>query len=320
MQVTIDQHVEKWAACLDEQARKNPLVDWELWARYFSFDVITALSLGEPLGFLDAKNDVRGLMANMDKSMYRQKLSLYPHVAWFARNTALGRYMFLSRRTDKSGLGVFMAEIHRTVQEHMKSAHAKPGAEKSMLDQWLTTKNADGQAIPVNDIEDQVLMDMLAGPDSISLMTTSLLFLMTAHPLVLKRAQMEIDEAICTERLSATSPEYNACRRLPFVDACVREGLRIVAATFPRRRTFPPGMSCELDGKFVPPGTSVSASACEIGRHPDLYGDDGDVFRPDRWLQASAEQLRQWETLDVHWGFGSVESTIVDDDPNSAAD
>ena len=135
-------------------------------------------------------------------------------------------------------------------------------------------------------------------------MTTNLVFLMTAHPFVLKRAQREIDEAIRTDRLSATSPGYNECRRMPFVDACVREGLRIVASTFPRRRSSPPGMPCHLDGKFVPPGTSFSASASEIGRHRDLYGDDADDFRPDRWLEASEEQLRLWETLDVHWGFG----------------
>lgn len=77
--------------------------------RYFSFDVITALSFGEPVGFLDSKSDVQGLITNMDKSMYRQKLSLYPPVAWFARNTVIGRRMFISRRTDKSGLGLFMA-------------------------------------------------------------------------------------------------------------------------------------------------------------------------------------------------------------------
>ncbi|KAI4117410.1 MAG: hypothetical protein LQ345_002351 [Seirophora villosa] len=176
MENDIDKHARKWVAVLHEQAKQNPQVDWELWARYFSFDVITALSFGESLGFLDAKSDVRGLIGNMDKAMYLQKISLYPPIAWFARKTFLGR---------------------------------------------------------------------LAGPDSISLMTTNLMFLMAAHPHLLKRAQLEIDKAIQTQQLSAQSPKYNDCRRLPFVDAC-----------------------------------------------------------PERWLQASEAQLRTWETLDVHWGFG----------------
>ncbi|KAL8656290.1 MAG: hypothetical protein Q9226_002719, partial [Calogaya cf. arnoldii] len=304
MEDDIDRQIVQWLAVLNEQSQHNTPVDWELWARYFSFDVITVLSFGQSLGFLDAKSDVRGLMVNMDKAMYFQKLSLYPPIAWFARNTFLGRWIFVSQRTDKTGLGLFMAEIHRITQERLCATHKKLGTGKSMLDQWLSATDTDGQVTSINEIEDQILMDMLAGPDSISLMTTNLMFLMAAHPQVLKRAQSEIDKAIRSHQISAEAPGYNDCRRLPFVDACVREGLRIVASTFPRRRCSPPGVSFHLGGKFVPPGTSVSASACEIGRHPKLYGDDADDFKPDRWLQASEEQIRMWETLDVHWGFG----------------
>ena len=36
MEEIIDQEIGKWVASLDEQARKNPQVDWELWARYLS--------------------------------------------------------------------------------------------------------------------------------------------------------------------------------------------------------------------------------------------------------------------------------------------
>ncbi len=36
MEETIDQEIGKWVASLDEQARKNPQVDWELWTRYVS--------------------------------------------------------------------------------------------------------------------------------------------------------------------------------------------------------------------------------------------------------------------------------------------
>lgn len=144
----------------------------------------------------------------------------------------------------------------------------------------------------------------LAGPDSISLMTTNLTFLMAAHPNILKRAQAEIDEAFRNRSFLSSSPSFDECRRLPFVGACVREGLRIVASTFPRRRCSPPDLPFYLGDEFVPAGTLVASSACLIGRHKVLYGHDADEFVPDRWLRASEDQLRLWETLDVHWGFG----------------
>lgn len=135
-------------------------------------------------------------------------------------------------------------------------------------------------------------------------MTTNLVFLLAARPYMLKRAQKEVDETFQTRDISIAWPGYDECRSLPFLDACIREGLRFVASSFPRRRCSQEGSGFFLDGKLVPAGTSVSSSASEIGRHRKLYGDDADEFNPDRWLQATPEQLRLWGSLDVHWGFG----------------
>lgn len=136
-------------------------------------------------------------------------------------------------------------------------------------------------------------------------MMKTIIFHVAAHPHVLRRAQMEIDEAFRNRIFIGSSPPtYDECCRLPFVDACVREALRIAGSTFRRRRCSPPGVSFNLGGRYVPPGTTVSTSACVIGRHEKLYGNDADEFVPERWLQASKEQLRLWETYDVHWGFG----------------
>src|SRR5947209_2173961 len=96
------------AGFFDEKCQSSALA-YGSCCRYFSFDAVTAVSFGDPVGFLDARSDVRGLIENMDKAMYLQTLSLYPPVSWFARNTALGRWIFVSQRTDKEGLGLFMA-------------------------------------------------------------------------------------------------------------------------------------------------------------------------------------------------------------------
>lgn len=36
MENDIDKHARKWVAVLHEQAKQNPQVDWELWARWAS--------------------------------------------------------------------------------------------------------------------------------------------------------------------------------------------------------------------------------------------------------------------------------------------
>lgn len=128
-----------------------------------------------------AKEDVGGLIENMDNAMYLQKMSLYPKVSSFARNTFLGRWLFVARTTDRVGLGIFMAvrkivpakylgdklmarsqEIQRLVKSHLESMtyEKKSFNQNSMLDQWLSGNKSDGDAGSVADIEDQLLMDM----------------------------------------------------------------------------------------------------------------------------------------------------------------
>lgn len=68
------------------------------------------MSLGTPVGFMDAKDDVRGLIRNMEETAVReQRLSLFPPISAFARNSPLGRRLFVSSPSDRRGLGVFMA-------------------------------------------------------------------------------------------------------------------------------------------------------------------------------------------------------------------
>lgn len=38
-----------------------------------------------------------------------------------------------------------------------------------------------------------------------------------------------------------------------------------------------------------------------------MFGTDADIFRPDRWLEASPEQLWLWDKYDFRWGYGARE-------------
>ena len=126
---------------------------------------------------------------------------------------------------------------------------------------------------------------------------------MAKHPKAVQRAQNEIDNAFSQQTLSTPSPTYTECCALPFVDSCVREAMRITATASPRWRCSPDRPLRLLDWN-VPPGTAVATSPFTISTHPRLYGDNSEEFVPERWLEASEEQLRVWNAYDAHWGFG----------------
>lgn len=89
-----------------------------------------------------------------------------------------------------------------------------------------------------------------------------------------------VDEAIPEERLIA---------RLPFLSALLKEVFRCYpAGVRPFPRTVPPE-GTQLDGYFLPGGTEVTCSSWVQGRwDKSLWSNDPEVFRPERWLEASS--------------------------------
>ncbi len=72
----------------------------------------------------------------------------------------------------------------------------------------------------------------------------------------------------------------------------MKEALRIhPGVAFPLERCVPPA-GADLGGYKLPGGTNVSANPAVIHVDKDIFGNDADRFRPERWLEASPEQLK----------------------------
>lgn len=78
-----------------------------------------------------------------------------------------------------------------------------------------------------------------------------------------------------------------------------KEALRIypiVGTHFPRQV---PEAGTTICGYFLPGGTDVGFSHWAISRNPKVWGDDYEVFRPERWENpdspSTAETTNQWD-------------------------
>lgn len=72
--------------------------------------------------------------------------------------------------------------------------------------------------------------------------------------------------------------------RLPFLNACIRETLRLLPPANGKtaQRTAPSGT---IAGLYIPAGTIVSADLYTIQRSPEYFIDPA-TFRPERWLDS----------------------------------
>lgn len=100
-----------------------------------------------------------------------------------------------------------------------------------------------------------------------------------ANPRILARVQSEL------QALDLTNPEHRTvagmAARLPYLDLCVKETLRLYPAiSFTTRRA---ARDTVLGGYFVPQNSVVAASVTNLHRDPAVWGPDAGEFRPERW-------------------------------------
>lgn len=69
-------------------------------------------------------------------------------------------------------------------------------------------------------------------------------------------------------------------------------------------KRVPPGGE-HINGYFVPGGTEIGQAFLAVGRSKRIWGADADIFRPERWLCASPDDLKRMNhAVDTHFGGG----------------
>lgn len=60
-----------------------------------------------------------------------------------------------------------------------------------------------------------------------------------------------------------------------------------------------------IDGKFIPGGCQIGYCGFGIFRNKKIWGEDADIFRPERWLEGSPASIKEAESiLDLVFGGG----------------
>lgn len=126
---------------------------------------------------------------------------------------------------------------------------------------------------------------------------------MITRPGICSRLQAEIDDAAAAGTVSSPITDAEA-RKLPYLQACIKEALRI----WPPITGIMPRISDEdavICGVHIPAGTNIAWSAHAVMRNIDIFGVDAEVYRPSRWIDADADQIRAMDnTVDLCFGQG----------------
>lgn len=124
-------------------------------------------------------------------------------------------------------------------------------------------------------------------------------------PSVYTKLREEIAEFLNAGRISSPVIRDAEAKEMPYLQAVIKEGLRIwPPLTGLMTKTVPPAGDTFND-VFLPGNTEIAYSAWGVHHNKKTYGEDAEVFRPERWLEAEGEVLHKMErSQEVVFGSG----------------
>ncbi|KIW13508.1 hypothetical protein PV08_08696 [Exophiala spinifera] len=272
---------------LSTKGQYRPM-DFGRLAQYLTMDVIGEIAFGKAFGFLEDDEDKFSYISTTESTIPLIILTgAFPWLAKIAQSSMMKAFM--PKDTDAYGLGKIMGQ--QVVQERfMTDATDHMDMLGSFIRHGLSQKDA----------ESETMIQILAGSDTTaSAIRATMLHLLT-NPPVLNKLLAEIQSS----KLSDPIKDSEA-RMMPYLQAVIKEGLRIhPPVTGLMLKDVPPGGDTVL-GYYIPPGTKLGYCAFGLFSDPKIWGEDSKVFRPERWLEGTAEEIRQKENdLDLVFGHG----------------
>jgi cytochrome P450 len=260
---------------------------------YFGLDAAAGFAFNVPKGCLAADADVAGMIAvTRGRMRHWSRWGSLPGIeSLLLRNPIAMRL----RKAPQSGI---VTAARNQVAHRMKTPQ-KDSETPDLLTRFLEAMERNPEILDETAVVTLVMSMIAAGSDTSSNAIAATMFFLMKNPEKLAKLREELE---AVPDLTRPIPVYAQVSKLPYLQAVIKEAIRLFPPlTHPIERLVPAG-GADIVGKFLPQGTSIGCLQLALHLNPKVFGEDAEVYRPERWLEASAEQLRAMEV--AHIGFG----------------
>ncbi|KAI1111821.1 cytochrome P450 [Nemania sp. NC0429] len=298
----IETKLDKWLGVLIRGIRAKiekgeEIMDFGTLARYFQVDLISEISTGRPWGDLVEEKDHFGFLEMADRFIPALEAFAFIPAARAIFTSAWFMKLFGPKITDTKGLGVFLGILEKEVNGRFRDEADRPKQSRDMLDIFIE------HGLPATECQLDLALLMPAGTENTATAVRGTLLLLMSSPAAYNKVKQEIKNSITAGRISEPVTGEEA-RSLKYTQAVVREGMRLMVPVvfgFPRR--VPP-TGDTICGIFIPGGTDVYMNFYSMMHRKDVFGDDAQMFRPERWLSDGPNTVRMVKVVDQLFGGG----------------
>lgn len=283
-EATVGQTLDLLFNWLDKFAAEGKPIDLDKYFTFATSDVIGETIFSKQFGFLREGRDIDNTIANAHPQ------AAYVSVAGFFR---WFHVLFLSNPVI-TWLGVTpWGHLINTAMAAIRERQANPDARFDALAHWLKMLEDHPDRMQLHEVNSAAFNAIAAGNETVATALQAFVYFMIRHPNAWERARAEIDAA-SVETVGGRSVSFADAQKLPFLQACIKEALRIFGpASMGLPRIAPKG-GLTVGGRTIPEGTIVSINVWVIHHSKEIWGEDAREFNPDRWFREDAAALEKY--------------------------
>lgn len=144
--------------------------------------------------------------------------------------------------------------------------------------------------------------NMFAGSDTTAISLRAIFYHLLRNPTTL---QSLMDELESNDLFSNGPVKWGDVHKLPYLSAVIHEALRCHPAAGLTLERIVSASGLTVCGEFLPAGTIVGCNAWVVHRNEQVFGAQPELFRPERWVDASDEQRTEMNNTLFLFGAGT---------------
>jgi cytochrome P450 len=266
----VDAMCSRWEAQAAAKQGQRPVVEFRDDAYQLTLEILGMFAFGFDFGSDNGKNDTIPL--------HRAFVTVLEKINEFTRNPLrlLTRKLpFPSNTSYWAGLNAIETAAKAAIDKRIRDGN---NCGRDLLDLILHAAKSDGKKLDSSLIVENLQTLLFAGHDTTASALSWAVYLLATHPDEEKKLVEEF------RSLESTNPDFQELSSLPFLDAVVKETLRLYpGAGFVRE----PLTDVQLGNYDIPKGTDIIVFPYIIHRNEKLFHRPYQ-FDPSRWLSAQA--------------------------------
>ncbi|KAJ9418044.1 cytochrome P450 [Fusarium oxysporum] len=290
MEVKMNQVIKELCKQIDNRfLEDNKSFDLAELLGLYTWDMIGSLTFSQPFGYMKKGHDFDGtIIASALSVDYFAQIGQMPFLDWLLNKNPMVRI----GPPDMSHVTHFsIAQLQRRLEQQEQR---KSSEEPDFLDHFIDGMKSNPDSVDAKLVLNFLLANVLAGADTTVIALRAIFDFLLQNQHAMTKLKSEI---LTLGFNDAEAVPYSRARSLPYLDAVIRESLRMHPSVAMPLERYVPNTGLTLpDGSFIPPGVAVGLNPYIIGRNEVAEDESEGEYQ---------RRLRKMNGADLTFGGGS---------------